>query len=116
MATMNRLTTLPTDRFIYPSSEPMPEPQTLLDGWAVQQNEPVQIGAVVRPGEAPKLRPNLHAELMESLSRIIGIIAVVLVAATIIAQLTKRSELGPEGVAVARGQWDGHRREGSDLR
>lgn len=41
-----KLSKIPTDRFIYPSSEGMPEPQPRLDGWIVQQNEPMPVQTV----------------------------------------------------------------------
>lgn len=47
--------------------------------------------------------PNLYAELMESVSRIVGAIALLLVAATIISQLTKHPEELP--TITERVQW-----------
>ncbi len=80
---MKRLTSLPTSRFIFSASEVQP----VFDSWIVQQSESVSIDHVERP--------NLYLELMESVSRILVGITVVLIAVTILAQLTKKPEEVP---------------------
>ncbi len=75
---MKRLTSIPTTRFVFPASEPV-----------------VTVEHIDQP--------NLYVELMESASRITMGIAAVLVAATIISQLTKRPEAVP--VVSERVNW-----------
>lgn len=76
---MKRLTSLPTTRYIFPSSAPSTEPQPTADNWIVEHIE----------------QPRPEADLMAGAARIIGAIAVALVVATILCQLTKRPESLP---------------------
>jgi len=101
---MKRLAKLPTSRYIFDASEPMPEPQPRFDGWIVQQHEPVRVEHVEQP--------NIYVERMELVSRIAMAITAVLIASTIVCQLAKRREVA----SVARVQWGAQLRSSGGAR
>ena len=89
---MKRLTSMPTTRYIFPASMPNTEPQPSTDNWIVEHIE----------------QPRPEADLMAGAARIIGAIVLVLVAVTILSQLTKKHEELPvvsDPVVVERVQW-----------